>query len=143
VHRDVVRSSPLSSEEECRKHFPVAAGLDERPTYIPPDLYSTMASRYDSAFLTWCGNAVLCTAIRSNAVTFPSQVMWLGRREERDVGRRIIQLYFANGWSAHQSGHRYLLSETWVHRILGEWRRRAVAAGFLQCLQSETRENMP
>jgi hypothetical protein len=135
---------PLSSmnpEDLVRKAPPASAG--ERPNGVPLEFPSANGSRNDLEFLSSCSNAVLREAIQSNVVTFPSQVMWLGSREGGDVGRRIIQLYFISGWSVQRISDRYLISKTGVHRILREWRRRAMAVGFLQGVQSDSEGSGP
>ena len=141
--RESKPSSSASSEELFRKTLPGAADLDGLTNGTSLDFLVTTRYRNDSEFFLSCSNAVLRAAIRGNAVTFPSQVMWLGRREESDIGRRIIQLYFVGGWPVHRISDRYLLSKTGVHRILREWRRRAIALGFLQEIQSDREGSVP
>jgi hypothetical protein len=97
-------------------------------------------------FLTWCTNAALRDAIRNNRVTFPSQMVRLRSRADRDTSERIVQLYFISGWPVRRLCGRYRLSRTKIDKILNEWRQRAIAAGFVQEIQSqgtETAEEAP
>ena len=132
----------MSSKELLPK---VSAGVTVAgwPNAVPLDFRNGTGCLNDPESLTLCSNTVLREAIRSNAVTFPSQVVWFGGCGNGEVGRRVVQLYFVSGWPVARICDRYLLSKTEVHRILREWRHRAVAVGFLQEIQSDSQERVP
>jgi Homeodomain-like domain len=77
-------------------------------------------------------NADLRAAIRSNSVTFPSQTVLLKSHADADLHWRIVHLYFVSGWPVRRICVRYRLCKPAVYVVLNEWRRRAIAAGFVQ-----------
>jgi len=76
----------------------------------------------------------LRSAIRSNRISFPSQVPVFPKHDRADLQRRIVQLYFLFGWSCERIGGRYLLRRQRVQQILRAWKRRAVQMGYLQLI---------
>jgi hypothetical protein len=108
-------------------------------TYLAANRDFTIDARKGAELLLRCGNAGLRAAIVKNAVSFPSQIVRLGscgnRGDRPEHIEHIIQLYFVHGWSAQRISRRYGLSAKAVEDILTYWRRRAVAAGFVQVIQ--------
>jgi transposase-like protein len=82
--------------------------------------------------LALLGNTLLRTAITRNMVSFPAQVRPFMRRGSGDVHERIVQLYFVRGWSVRSICERYGLSKAMAHKLLAEWRIRAVESGHIQ-----------
>jgi hypothetical protein len=78
------------------------------------------------------GNTTLRRAIRSNLVTFPSQIPRLLKRPAGDMQQRIVQLFFVRGWSARDISRRFGLSKARVLRILADWKIRAIDSGWIQ-----------
>jgi len=84
-------------------------------------------------------NSGLRQAIKSNAVSFPSQTpCFAGNAGGGALHWRIAQLYFVRGWSVGRICLRHRLSKQMVRNILSQWRLRAVAAGFVQEIQPES-----
>jgi len=54
------------------------------------------------------------------------------RRNSGDLQERIVQLYFVRGWSVRSICERYGLSKAMAHKLLAEWRVRAVESGYIQ-----------
>lgn len=73
----------------------------------------------------------LRSAIRSNWVSFPSQVPVFSKSKP-DLQRRLVQLYFVSGWTCADIAARYGLATPRVRDILKAWKRRATLAGFIQ-----------
>jgi hypothetical protein len=73
-------------------------------------------------------------AIRSNQVSFPSQVPTFARHDRPDLQRKLVQLYFVLGWSCGTIGARYGLIRQRVQQILNTWKRRAVEMGYIQTI---------
>jgi hypothetical protein len=82
--------------------------------------------------LALLGNTLLRTAITRNLVSFPAQVQPFIRRGCGDIQERIVQLYFVRGWSIRRIGDRYGLSKAMAHKLLNEWRIRAIESGYIQ-----------
>jgi hypothetical protein len=82
--------------------------------------------------LALMGNTLLRTAITRNLVSFPAQVTSFMKRSSGDLQERIVQLYFVRGWSVRSICDRYGLSKAMAHKLLAEWRIRAVESGFIQ-----------
>jgi hypothetical protein len=78
------------------------------------------------------GLADLREAIRTNRVSFPSQVPTFPKHDRPDLQRRLAQLYFVLGWSCSMIGERYRLAPTRVRQILNTWRCQAARTGYLQ-----------
>jgi len=82
--------------------------------------------------LALLGNTLLRTAITRNLVTFPAQIQPFMKRTAGDLPERIVQLYFVRGWSVRNICERYGMSKAMVHKVLAEWRIRAVESGYIQ-----------
>jgi transposase-like protein len=82
--------------------------------------------------LALMGNTMLRTAITRNLVSFPAQIRSFMKRSSGDVQERIVQLYFVRGWSVRSICERYGLSKAMAHKLLAEWRIRAVESGYIQ-----------
>jgi hypothetical protein len=82
--------------------------------------------------LALLGNTLLRTAITRNLVSFPAQIRPFVRRNSGDMQERIVQLYFVRGWSVRNICARYRLSKAMAHKLLAEWRIRAVESGYIQ-----------
>ena len=82
--------------------------------------------------LALLGNTLLRTAITRNMVSFPAQVRPFFRKGPGDMQERIVQLYFVRGWPVRRICDRYGLSKAMAHKLLKEWRIRAVESGYIQ-----------
>jgi transposase-like protein len=82
--------------------------------------------------LALLGNTLLRTAITRNLVSFPAQIRPFMKRTSGDLQERIVQLYFVRGWSVRSICERYGLSKAMAHKLLAEWRIRAVESGYIQ-----------
>ncbi len=82
--------------------------------------------------LALLGNTLLRTAITRNLVTFPAQIQPFMKRMKGDLQERIVQLYFVRGWSVRSICERYAMSKAMVHKLLAEWRVRAIESGYIQ-----------
>jgi transposase-like protein len=78
------------------------------------------------------GNTLLRTAITRNMVSFPSHVRPFMKRSSGDLQARIVQLYFVRGWTVKSICARYNLSKAMAHKLLAEWRIRAIESGYIQ-----------
>jgi hypothetical protein len=77
---------------------------------------------------------LLRNAVRSNQVSFPSQVPIFPKHDRPDLQRKIVQLYFLFGWSCSRIGARYGLLRQRVQQILNTWTLRAVQMGYVQSI---------
>lgn len=82
--------------------------------------------------LALLGNTLLRTAITRNLVSFPAQIQPFMKRASGDLQARIVQLYFVRGWSVRNICERYDLNKAMVHKLLAEWRIRAIESGYIQ-----------
>jgi transposase-like protein len=82
--------------------------------------------------LALVGNTLLRTAITRNLVTFPAQIQPFMKRTNGDLQERIVQLYFVRGWTVRSICERYAMSKAMIHKLLAEWRVRAVESGYIQ-----------
>jgi transposase-like protein len=82
--------------------------------------------------LALVGNTLLRTAITRNLVTFPAQIQPFMKRGNGDLQERIVQLYFVRGWSVRSICERYDMGKAMVHKLLAEWRIRAIESGYIQ-----------
>src|SRR5579871_5876417 len=82
--------------------------------------------------LALLGNTTLRTAITRNLVSFPAQVQPFIRRGPGDIQEKMVQLYFVRGWSIRRICDRYGLSKAMAHKLLTEWRIRAIESGYIQ-----------
>ncbi len=85
--------------------------------------------------LALLGNTLLRTAITRNLVSFPAQIQPFMKRSTGDLQERIVMLYFVRGWSVRMICDRYGLSKAMAHKLLAEWRIRAVESGCIQEIQ--------
>lgn len=85
--------------------------------------------------LALLGNALLRKAIAGNLVSFPSQIQPFLRRSSGDLQSRIVLLFFVRGWSVRSISTRYRLSKAMTHKLLAEWRLRAIESGCIQEIQ--------
>lgn len=92
--------------------------------------------------LALLGNTLLRTAITRNLVTFPAQIQPLMKRSTGDLQERIVQLYFVRGWTVRRICDRYGLSKAMTHKLLAEWRIRAVESGYIQEIVPGTLEGL-
>src|SRR5260370_30178963 len=79
----------------------------------------------------------LRNAIQANQVSFPSQVPVFSKRARPDLQRKLVQLYFVQGWNCHQIAMRYELTRQWVQQILNAWKRSAIEMGYIQFIPPE------
>lgn len=73
-------------------------------------------------------------AIRSNQVSFPSQVPVFIKHAEGQQQCHIVTLYFVMGWSCDRIAKRYSVTRQHIWQMVSEWRRLAVALGYLQVI---------
>jgi hypothetical protein len=73
-------------------------------------------------------------AIRANLVTFPSQVPVFIKHSPGKQQCHIVLLYFVRGWSCDRIAKRYGVTRQHIWQIVSEWRRHAVALGYLQVI---------
>src|SRR5580658_3034491 len=73
-------------------------------------------------------------AIRANKVSFPSQVPVLIKHAEVRLQCHVVLLYFVSGWSCEKIAKRYRCTRQRIWQIVSEWRRHAVALGYLQVI---------
>jgi transposase-like protein len=88
--------------------------------------------------LALLGNTLLRTAITRNLVSFPAQIRPFMKRGSGDLQERIVQLYFVRGWTVRAICDRYGLSKAMAHKLLAEWRIRAVESGYIQEIEPGT-----
>jgi transposase-like protein len=82
--------------------------------------------------LALLGNTLLRTAITSNIVSFPAQIRPFTRRGSGDLQERVVQLFFVRGWPVRNICDRYGISKAMAHKLLAEWRIRAIESGHIQ-----------
>ena len=73
-------------------------------------------------------------AIRANLVTFPSQVPVFIKHAPGQQQCHMVLLYFVRGWSCDRIARRYGVTRQHIWQIVSEWRRHAVALGYLQVI---------
>jgi hypothetical protein len=73
-------------------------------------------------------------AIRANQVSFPSQVPVFSTRAQGKLQCHVVLLYFVLGWSCDRIAKRYAFTRQHIWQIVSEWRRHAVALGYLQVI---------
>ncbi len=73
-------------------------------------------------------------AIRSNQVSFPSQVPVFIKHAAGKQQCHIVTLYFVMGWSCDRIAKRYNVTRQHIWQMVSEWRRLAVALGYLQVI---------
>jgi DNA-directed RNA polymerase specialized sigma subunit len=70
--------------------------------------------------------------VRSNRVSFPSQVPTFPKHDRPDLQRKAVQLYFLFGWSCSRIAQRYGILRQRIQQILSTWKRRAIQMGYIQ-----------
>jgi hypothetical protein len=70
-------------------------------------------------------------AIRSHAISFPSQVPIFKHLHRADIQWRIVVLYFVRGWPSRRIAARYGITRERVVQILRQWTARAISRGYL------------
>ena len=88
------------------------------------------------------GNTLLRKAIVNNLVSFPSQIQPFMKRTSGDLQSRVVLLFFVRGWSVRSICSRYSLSKAMAHKLLAEWRIRAVESGYIQEIQPGSLESV-
>src|SRR5580704_3850440 len=73
-------------------------------------------------------------AIRANQVSFPSQVPAFIKHAEGNLQCRVVLLYFVLGWSCDRIAKRYGFTRQHIWQMGSDWRRHAVALGYLQVI---------
>jgi hypothetical protein len=73
-------------------------------------------------------------AIRANQVTFPSQIPVFIKHSQGKQQCHMVLLYFVRGWSCERIAQRYDVTRQHIWQIVSEWRRHAVALGYLQVI---------
>lgn len=73
-------------------------------------------------------------AIRSNRVSFPAQVPVFIKHSAGKQQSHVVLLYFVRGWSCDRIAKRYAVTRQHIWQIVSEWRRHAVALGYLQVI---------
>lgn len=76
-------------------------------------------------------------AIQANRVSFPSQVPLFVKHASPTLQRYVIQLYFLRSWSCARIAKRYGSTRFYIWQIINEWKRHAVALGYLQVIPPE------
>jgi hypothetical protein len=132
-HGNVGGDSIANSEIMCR----MVAWLPRERIEAATRLRETLPVRMiplgaNVRHLEGVGIADLRQAIRTNRVSFPSQVPTFPKHDRPDLQRRLAQLYFVLGWSCSTIGERYCLAPTRVRQILNTWRCQAARTGYLQ-----------
>jgi hypothetical protein len=73
-------------------------------------------------------------AIRANQVSFPSQIPVFIKHAHGQLQCRMVMLYFVRGWSCDRIAKRYGCTRQHIWQIVSEWRRHAVALGYMQVI---------
>ncbi len=73
-------------------------------------------------------------AIRTNQVSFPSQVPVFIKHTDSKLQCRVVLLYFVLGWSCDRIAKRYGFTRQHIWQTVSEWRRHAVALGYMQVI---------
>lgn len=73
-------------------------------------------------------------AIRTNQVSFPSQAPMFIKHSAGKQQCHMVLLYFVRGWSCERIAQRYGVTRQHIWQIVSEWRRHAVALGYLQVI---------
>ena len=76
-------------------------------------------------------------AVRDNRVVFPAPVPVFARQYRADVQRRLVELYFVQGWSFYQLGGRYRITAGRVRQTIRRWVEHAMALNYLQSIATE------
>ena len=73
-------------------------------------------------------------AVRSNRVSFPSQVPVFIKHSGGQQQSQVILLYFVLGWNCDRIAKRYKVTRQHIWQIVSEWKGHAVALGYLQVI---------
>jgi hypothetical protein len=73
-------------------------------------------------------------AIRANQVSFPSQIPVFIKHAEGKLQCHVVLLYFVLGWSCDRIAKRYRVTRQHIWQMVSEWRRHAVALGYIQAI---------
>jgi Homeodomain-like domain len=76
----------------------------------------------------------LQAAIRANQVSFPSQVPVFVKHGGEKLQGRVVVLYFVMGWSCSKIAKRYDVTRQHIWQAVNEWRRHAIALGYVQAI---------
>ena len=76
----------------------------------------------------------LQAAVRSNEVSFPSQVPIFVKHSQGRRQCHVVLLYFVHGWSCDRIAQRYDVTRQHVWQMVSEWRRHAVELGYMQVI---------
>ena len=56
------------------------------------------------------------------------------RNSSADLQCHSVQLYFLQGWSVQKIAKRYGYSRFYIWQIVNEWKRHAIAVGYIQVI---------
>jgi hypothetical protein len=76
-------------------------------------------------------------AVRSQSLSFPSQVPVFTHLHRPDIQWRMVLLYFVQGWPSRKIASRYGMSGKRVTQLLRQWTSRAMLRGYLDRIPSE------
>jgi transposase len=113
--------------------FPISLPQVSRPSKRPPDAAVLDKKLYEMRV------DQLREAIRNNQASFPAQIPTFSRHTRPDLQRKLVQLYFVNGWSAPQIRARYRLGGQRFQQILSTWKNRAIELGYIQAIPPDPR----
>jgi len=82
-------------------------------------------------------SSLLRKALRSNIVSFPSQVPVFLKQPPADVQWRVVLLFFVRGWSSSLIGARFGVPKHQIWRILKDWSIRALTLGYVQVIDRD------
>lgn len=80
-------------------------------------------------------------AIRTNQVTFPSQIPTFEKHDRPDLQWRFAQLYFVLGWNCEGIAAKYGMIHQRVRQVLNAWKRRAIEMGYIQFVPPADTQN--
>jgi hypothetical protein len=83
------------------------------------------------------GSVVLRRAIRSNIVSFPSQIPVFLKQSDAGAQWRAVLLFFVRGWSSPRIAERFQVPTHRVWQILEDWSVRAWELGYVRVLDPE------
>jgi len=78
--------------------------------------------------------SLLRRAVRSNVVSFPSQIPVFLKDPPADMQWRVVQLFFVWGWSSSRIGARFGVQKHQIWKILKDWSIRALTLGYIQVI---------
>jgi hypothetical protein len=77
------------------------------------------------------------TSIRSQRLSFPSQVPVFQHLHRPDIQWRIVLLYFVRGWSSVRIAARYGMTRERVMQLLRQWIAKAIRRGYVERIPTE------